>query len=103
MNWKLELFDAVKKQDIEEVKLIIKNNKYENFNFTDENGKTIIHHAVININEKSGPLLQELIKLDIDLNSVDENFETAIDLAINNNNIIAATILKNKINKEKNN
>ena len=97
-NWKKNLITAIKEQNILEIKVIIKENKYENFTFTDSKGKSILHFAVENKNEKTLPILQELLKLDLDFNAVDENFETAIEVAQRLNNIPAAAILKHKLN-----
>ena len=63
-EWQKELVNAIQEQDINQIKLIIKDNKYENFGFTDNKGKTILHFAVEKKNEKTLPVLQELLKLD---------------------------------------
>ena len=44
------------------------------------------------------PILQELLKLDLDINAIDENFESSIEIAQRLNNIPAAAILKHKLN-----
>ena len=95
---KKTLINHIKNQNIEEIKKFIKENKYENFGFTDNKGKTILHFAVEKKNEKTLPILQELLKLDLDINAIDENFETAIEVAQRLNNIPAAAILKHKLN-----
>lgn len=97
-EWKKNLINEIKNQNIEEIKRIIKENKYENFGFTDNKGKTILHFAVENKNEKTLPILQELLKLDLDINAINENFETAIEVAQKLNNVPAAAILKHKLN-----
>lgn len=97
-EWQKELLEAIKEQDINQIKLIIKENKYENFGFTDNKGKTILHFAVEKKNEKTLPVLQELLKLDLDLNAINENFESAIEVAQKLNNVPAAAILKHKLN-----
>jgi len=97
-EWQKELVNAIQEQDINQIKLIIKHNKYENFGFTDNKGKTILHFAVEKKNEKTLPVLQELLKLDLDLNAINESFETAIEVAQRLNNVPAAAILKHKLN-----
>lgn len=103
IEWRKELITQIKNQNINEIKKIIKEKKYENFNFTDNKGKTVLHFAVEKKSEKTLPILQELLNLDLDINAVDENFETAIEIAHRLNNVPAAAILKHKlylINKE---
>lgn len=97
-DWKKQLINEIKKQNIDEIKIIIKKNKYENFGFTDNKGKTILHFAVEQKNEKTLPILQELLNLDLDINAINENFETAIEVAQKLNNVPAAAILKHKLN-----
>lgn len=97
-EWKKELVIAIQEQDIDKIKLIVKENKYENFGFTDSKGRTILHFAVEKKNEKTLPVLQELLKLDLDLNAINENFESAIEVAQKLNNVPAAAILKHKLN-----
>lgn len=97
-EWKKELISAIKEQNIEEIKKIIKENKFENFGFTNNKGKTILHFAVETKNERTLPILQELLKLDLDINAIDENFESSIEIAQRLNNIPAAAILKHKLN-----
>ena len=97
-EWQKELVIAIQEQDIDKIKLIVKENKYENFGFTDNKGKTILHFAVEKKNEKTLPVLQELLKLDLDLNAINENFESAIEVAQKLNNVPAAAILKHKLN-----
>ena len=97
-EWQKELLNAIQEQDINQIKLIVKDNKYENFGFTDNKGKTILHFAVEKKNEKTLPVLQELLKLDLDINAINENFETAIEVAQRLNNVPAAAILKHKLN-----
>lgn len=97
-EWQKDLLEAIQEQEIDKIKLIVKENKYENFGFTDNKGKTILHFAVEKKNEKTLPVLQELLKLDLDLNAINENFETAIEVAQRLNNVPAAAILKHKLN-----
>lgn len=97
-DWKKDLINEIKNQNIEEIKRIIKENKYENFGFTDNKGKTILHFAVEQKNEKTLPILQELLNLELDINAINENFETAIEVAQKLNNVPAAAILKHKLN-----
>lgn len=97
-DWKKDFVSAIKEQNIEDIKKLIKENKFENFGFTNNKGKTILHFAVETKNERTLPILQELLKLDLDLNAIDENFETATEIAQRLNNIPAAAILKHKLN-----
>lgn len=97
-DWKQNLLNAIEEQNFDLIKKIIKEYKFENFGFTNNKGKTILHFAVENKNEKTLPILQELLKLDLDINAIDENFETSIEVAQRLNNIPAAAILKHKLN-----
>jgi ankyrin repeat protein len=97
-EFKKTLINYIKNQDVEEIKKFIKKNKHKNFEFTDNKGKTILHFVVEQKNEKTLPILQELLKLDLDINAIDENFETAIEVAQRLNNIPAVAILKHKLN-----
>lgn len=97
-DWKKNLVIAIEEQNVEDIKKIIKENKFENFTFTNNKGRTILHFAVEKKNEKTLPILQELLKLDLDINAIDENFETSIEVAQRLNNIPAAAILKHKLN-----
>lgn len=97
-DWKKNLINAIAEQNIDSIKKIIKENKFDNFMFTNNKGKTILHFAVENKNEKTLPILQELLKLDLDINAIDENFESSIEVAQRLNNIPAAAILKHRLN-----
>lgn len=97
-DWKKEFVVAIVNQNLTDIKNIIKENKNENFGFTNNKGKTILHLTAEIKNEKTLHVLQEILKLDLDINAIDENFETAIEISQRLNNVPAAAILKHRLN-----
>lgn len=95
-----DLIEATLAQNLESVKELFKKSKKSSLQFTNNTGKTLLHLASLQKNEKTLPLIQYLLESGVDPLSVDENFETAFDIAKKNNNIPACSIIKHHINKQ---
>lgn len=100
MNKKNELIEIVKKQDINKLKLFIKENINFNFTFTTEKGENLLHFSTNIISSNTLSIIQILLEKGLDPLSVNENFLNALDIAKENNNIPALTIMKHFINKK---
>ena len=93
-----DFFNLVESENLEDLKLLyIKNNK-SSLVFTNEKGQTLLHIASKNKNENTLPIIQFLLENNVDPLSVDESFNTALDIAKKNNNVPASTLMKHYIN-----
>lgn len=93
------IIEYVKNHDVECLSALLKKNKELDLHFTDSKGRTLLHHAVGKVSQYGLPLLQILLEHGIDPNSVDEKFESAMDVARNINNVPGLTLLKHFSNK----
>lgn len=76
------------------------NNKGIDLSFTTENGDTLLHFAASKLTENTLSIIQVLLECGIDPLSVNKNFQTSIEVAQENNNIPAMTIMKHYVNKK---
>jgi len=98
-NKKEIIIDIIKKQDLISLKSFIKENTDFPFNFTTDNGKNLLHYAANKVSHNTLSVIQILLEKGLDPLAVDENFESAIDVAEKNNNIPALTIMNSFVNK----
>lgn len=97
---KSTLIKLIQEQDIKEVKRLSSSDSNINFNFTDDYGNNLLHFAVAKITENTLSLIQFLLERGVDPLSVNERFETPMDLAKVSNNIPALTLMKHYINQK---
>lgn len=91
--------EYVKNHNFYELSEVIKSEKEIDLFFTDSKGRTLLHYAVAKVSQYGLPVLQLLLEHNLDPNSLDEKFESALDVARNNNNVPGLTIMKHFINK----
>lgn len=99
-NFKKKLTDLVKMHDLENLNLILKDNKDIDLNFTDSKGRNLLHYAAMSISENGLPLIQLLLEKRIDPCALNENFESAMDVAKAINNIPGLSLMKYFILKQ---
>ena len=75
------LIELVKSHNIFLLKNYIKANPNISLHFTDNKGKTLLHHVFHKNSENILYLIQYLLEQDISPNCVDEKFETPLDVA----------------------
>lgn len=90
----------VKAQNIDQLHIFSAKNKDFNFSFTDENGNTLLHYAVEVQTEKTQAILKWLVGEGIDIQSVNKNFETPLEVAKKYKNIPAMSYLNMLLDKE---
>lgn len=96
-KWQESIFLAIINQDLEKLKRILAENENKKINFTDEEGNTPLHFASDRATEKTSSIIQFLLKSGCDPQAVNGRFETPLDRAKQNNNILAMTIMKHFI------
>lgn len=93
-NIQKKLTDLVKTHDLENLNILLKNNKEIDLNFTDNRGRNLLHYAASTVSEKGLPLIQVLLEKKIDPCALNENFESPMDIARNINNIPSLSLMK---------
>lgn len=72
----------------------IKKNKGFNISFTDLEGNNLLHYCVKRTSPHMLETLQILLNNGVDARAVNSNFHTPIDVANNNENVSAVSLLK---------
>lgn len=98
MKLEEELFKLVKGQDLQKIKEIISLG-HVNLKQTDENGNTFLHFAVKKVSENTLPLTQLLLENGLDPLSLNEDFQSPLDLATEINNFPALALMRFYMNK----
>lgn len=100
-RWQQDMRDATKDHNLSLIKQLCETSENQDFHFTDDNGRTLLHYAVAHTTANMLPTLQFLLEKDIDPQSVDKNFVSALELAKQKNNIPALTLMKYFVNLQK--
>jgi ankyrin repeat protein len=98
-NWQSEVLEATIQQNISILKEIFLKLEDSDKRFTTNEGKNLLHFVSDKKTENTLPLIQFLLNAGIDPQALDENFESALDIAKKNNNIPALTLMKHFVNK----
>lgn len=89
-----ELKILILNHDIEKLNEYIQNNNITDLSYTDESGNTFLHLASHKESDNTLKLFKILYNLGGDLNSVNENFQTPLEYAVEKNNKMAIFALK---------
>lgn len=98
-NWQSEVLKATINEDLSTLKQLFLKADDSDKHFTDDEGKTLLHFVGYDKNEYTLHILQFLLDSDLDPQSVDENFESPMDLAKKSNNIPALSLMKLFVHK----
>lgn len=99
MKLEEELFKLVKNQDLPKIKEVI-SLAHVDLKQTDESGNTLLHFAVKKVSENTLPLTQLLLENGLDPLSLNEDFQSPIDLATEINNFPALALMRFYVNKK---
>lgn len=97
---KSKIINIVKEQNLIELKKFLLENENFDLCFTTESGDTLLHFATNKLTENTLSIIQILLESGVDPLSVNQNFQTSIEVAQENNNIPAMTIMKHYVNKK---
>lgn len=92
--WKSEAIFAAENQNLDKLKELLVEDNTRNFNFTDDKGFNLLHFSSLKRSANTLPLIQWLLEKEIDPMALNENFESAMDLAKKQSNIPALTLMK---------
>lgn len=95
-----QLINMIEAQDLTSLKNFLSSNKNVDLSFTTEKGDTLLHFASSKLTENTLSIIQILLENGLDPLSVNQNFQTSIEVAQENNNIPAMTIMKHYVNKK---
>lgn len=98
-DWQSEVLIAVKEQNLLKIKEIFFNIEDFEKQFTTKTGKTLLHFASNIKSKETLAIVQFLLDAGLDPEALDENFESALDVAKRNNNVPALALLTFFINK----
>lgn len=93
-NWQSEVLKATINEDLSTLKQLFLKAEDSDKQFTDDQGKTLLHFIGYSKKEYTLHVLQFLLDSDLDPQSLDENFESPMDLAKKSNNIPALSLMK---------
>ncbi len=96
----IQLINIVQQQNLSELKSFLTINKNLDLSFTTESGDTLLHFAASKLTENTLSIIQILLENGLDPLAVNQNFQTSIEVALENNNIPAMTIMKHYVNKK---
>lgn len=100
MDNNVMLVDLAKNQKLNEIKLFLLENESFPINFTTDDGSNLLHFVATRLSENTLGIIQLLLEKGVDPLAVNEKFITPIEVAKENNNIPALTIMKHYINKK---
>ncbi len=95
-----QLINMVEVQDLTALKNFLLSNKNVDLSFTTDTGDTLLHFASSKLTENTLSIIQILLENGLDPLSVNQKFQTSIEVAQENNNIPAMTIMKHYVNKK---
>jgi hypothetical protein len=100
----LELKELINMENISELKIFMKNNDSNLIFESDASGNNFLHLTASKNGVNNLAMIQFLLEAGIDPFAINKNFESAADIAKNNNNIPTLTLIKHYMNlKQKEN